>query len=528
MKDSEAFHLQTVYSLWHSHISNVLPDDILPELPNCQSRSDSGLEIDDHERQNLQKHMRITSYEPTVPSTDSLNMSICLYFAKAQPIFPIVHRATFRPCKTRASLSIALCALGRIYFFERIHKATLQSWESMIERSRDAMISVIHSATMSQVFGMLSGSPRILLTVDSFHGPPVSWARQIHLCQRRSSTFVNPEAQSPELEAMWRKWAYNEELLRVVHGLYIIDAELASILHHEPIQNFESYCLDFTSSEAAFAAPSAADWQEKYLLDMRHRDGQPSNVDYRRLIEEPKIIHRIPATSLFAAYAALQFISTKVLSTRLPLVGTINSVRQYDQALIEFHQRFLSATQRDPKADPLQLNVLWHTVFMETLTDFNLLERAIGRDGCKLTAPELSNVTAWASSEDAIRCIFHGLMILKHIQAMNITSEPAIHVPRALFWAAVAILCHLRFGTMENGPRLSLREASRYPEFLSVDMDESILGLELRHSRAGSATALKTKLFSIIDILEHAGHWEIARKFAATLTVVSNFAFDCI
>ncbi|KAL4809153.1 hypothetical protein BDV18DRAFT_158084 [Aspergillus unguis] len=511
--DPETVHLQTVHSLWHSHISNVCPDDIL-ELPNTQSRSDRGLEIDERDRREFQTHMQIASFEPTVPSKDSLNMYVCLYFAKAQPIFPVVHRATFRPCKARASLAIALCALGSLftgstqgqqqgtYFFERIHKATLLSWESMIGRSRDDMISIIHCATVAQVFGMLSGNPKLLLTADAFHGPPVSWARQMQIHHSRSSVS-NPRAQGAELEATWRKWAYNEELLRVVYGLYIVDAELASILHHEPMQSLESFCLGFASAESTFAAPSAVVWQERYLSDMR--DGQ-SNVDYRRLIEEPTIVRRIPATSLYTAYAVLQSISTKVLSKRLPLAGTIHSVRQYDPALIEFHQHFLSAQ------DPFQLAILWHTVFMETLTDFNLLEKAIGRDGCKLTAFELSNVTNWAASDDASRCIMHALMILQHIQSMKITSEPAIHVPRALFWAGIAILCYLRFG-MGHG---TMSGDFSHPELLLVNMEEQDY----------HATALRTNLCAVIDLLEHAGHWGIARKFAATLALASSFAFD--
>lgn len=539
--DAELVHLQSMKLLWFSHTSNHSSSVPVSEQPyrsgsEAPSTRYTDSEIDDQYRQDIQKRLRINPYEPTVPSADSLNVGLRLYFAKAQPVFPVVHEATFRPVRASASLLIAMCALGSLFtgsdqglqqgthFFERIHKATLQNWENLMSKSRDTMVSIIHCASVAQVFGMMSGSPQILLTVDAFHGPPIVWARHLNLNRAGGFIPVEPGTNGAELDKIWRKWAYGEQLQRVLHGLYIVDAELASILHREPFQNFESYSFTFTCSDSLFSAPNALDWKVKYLVETRQCHNQPLTLDSRTIFSSSNGICLIPATSRFTAYAILESISIQVLSSQASSLRTPHSAREYDQHLIDFHNRFLNPKESGANPDPLQLNILWHIVFMETFANFNLLEKAVGREGCKLTTSEYSAITAWATSEDASRCILHGLMIRKYVQAMPIISELAIHVPRAIFWAGISLLCYIRFGSLSKGAHPHLSAWNNYPELSLPGMNLSMLINGLKQAELDCSLSLKTILFSMIDLLNHAGHWGIARKFAVILTTASNFA----
>lgn len=545
LADPELIYLQAVSSLWFTHISELSTKDTLPggtlnanfEDPPPQGRGNA--QVDDQYLQNISKRLRIASYEPTVPSADTLNTCIHLFFAKVHAVFPIVHRATFRPSKARANLIIAMCTFGSLFtgsnqglqqglhFFERIQKASLQNWETSMRKSREKMISIIHCASLTQVFGMMSGSAQTLLNVNAFHGPPIAWARHLNLHRPRACIPFDPLAYDIHLDDQWRKWAEDQEISRMTQALYIVDAELSSLLHHEPIQSFESYSFSQSCCESVFNAPDALVWKQRYLAERHQRGNLPDVLDDHNLLSESSGLSQVSTTSRFTAYAVLEGISIRVLSKRRSSVATVPASRNFDGILVEFYHQFLEPAEQGPRCDPLQLEVLWHLVFMETCADFNVLEISIGREGYPPTPSELSVTTAWAASRDAYRCILHGLMIQKHVQAMTLRSELAIHVPRALFWFGLALICYIRFGSPSSLFHEPLRLGDfHFPELALIGVDESELVAELTRSGVDDHLSQKTVFFSIIDLLEHAGHWEIARRFAAILRTTGNFVFD--
>ncbi|KAJ5545814.1 hypothetical protein N7494_003399 [Penicillium frequentans] len=536
--DPELLQLQHVSSLWFTNVwkpsSSETPHSSLEDPAQGGNAT-----LDEQYRQSIRKKLQIASFEPTVPSADTLNMCIHYYFAKTQPVFPIVHPATFMPCKANANLIVVMCAFGLLFtgsdhglqqglhFFERIQKASLQTWENSVGKSREMIVSIIYGASLAQVFGMLSGSAKTLLNVDAFHGPPISWARNLKLDQPTVDIIIEPETGGTLLEEQWRSWARRQELIRVMHALYIVDAELASILHHEPIQSFESYKFSPTCSETVFMAASAIDWKYKLLAETRQLKDQPSSFDGRILLSDPDSLRRIPAHSRFTAYAVLEGISMRVISWRKSLAEQVPATREFDDLLIAFYTRFLDRREQKPSHDSLQLEILWHLVYMETSADFNLLEKAIGREGTRLEPAELSAMIAWATSQDAERSILHASMIQKHVQTMSVVSEFAIHVPRALFSAGLALICYMRFGAKSNmSPESSPPSNHHFPELAFFGMVEFMPITGIGERRFDGAFSQKTLLFSIIDLLDRIGHWELARKFASILRASTVFVSD--
>jgi len=67
------------------------------------------------------------------------NLCIKLYFAKFQPIFPLVHAASFRPSSESALVLLSICSLGALFvgsagafargraIFMKLNKAILAS-----------------------------------------------------------------------------------------------------------------------------------------------------------------------------------------------------------------------------------------------------------------------------------------------------------------------------------------------------------------------------------------------------------------
>lgn len=545
--DVELMQVQHVQRIWFSHVPQLSVDELYPEVqfePSSMPATEPAspladtAEVDEQYRRKLQKSLRISSYEPTVPTADLLNVWIRLYFSKVHPVFPVIHAPTFCPSRANYSLLIAICAMGSLFtgseqglrqgirLFERIHKATLLNWETRLARNQDAMISAIQSAVICQMFGMLSGSPSLLLTVDAFHGPPIAWARRVSLHNARPLVRIDPNTDGRRLEEQWREWARNEELFRIVHGLYIIDVELSSILHREPLQSFGSYRFSHTSSESAFMASNARDWKARVLENMQQGQDDPSSPDSPVVPASGLSPNSVPVFSSFTAYAILEGLSMQARSCWTS-IGLDETCRQkLHQPLADFHQRFLSG---DPhgRHDPLHLSILWHTTHMITLADFDLLEKAVGREGRKLFPSEEVAVTAWAKSSNAVKCILHAGQVQRDVQSMTIMSEVAMHVPRAIFWASLAVVCRIRFGSSEDlgnshglTGHLGGRDmvTGRNCRGSAPHLDAQSTGMDY--------SALKTMLLSMTDLLRHIGHWEIARRLGTIVSASSNFAFD--
>lgn len=547
MPDVEFLQTETIQRLWFSHLPEtpshtLYPERVNEDASNIASESASpcpgSTEIDDRYRQDIRKRLQIMFYEPTVPSVSQLNVSIRLYFSKVHAVFPIIHYATFRPKRSNSNLLIAMCATGSlltgseqglrqgIHLFERIHKSTLVNWDRSMAKDQDTMVTIIQCAILAQVFGLLSGSPNLLLTVDAFHGPPIAWARHMRLHRNRPPVCLEPDGNDRNLDEIWRIWARNEELLRVAHALYIVDVELASMLRHEPFQNFESYSFSFASSDRAFSAPNSRDWKGKYLAEMQQRQHHSSSATCGFVLSGNHEIFQVPETSRFTAYALLEGISMEIRRCRTRFGKVAKPLNDFGRPLSDFRDQFLSRPIQYDQ-DPLQLHILWHAVYMDALADFDLLEKAIGRDGVKLSAEERSIVEDWANSNEGRTCVCHGLMVKKYVQRAQVASELAIHTPRAIFVSAIALFCYIHFGLLNKSLRslLEICSADNLENFLT-GVDRATLLYELKEYGVGDSLPLKMMLFEMIDLLQHAGHWEIARKYAAILTAACTFAFD--
>jgi hypothetical protein len=226
----------------------------------------------------------------------------------------------------------------------------------------------------------------------------------------RPLTDLDLPVYGPELDKKWRQWARNEELMRISLGLYFLDADIANILYQEPLLPLSPKRLPNASSDAVFMAPNAKEWRTKYLNEFgtptRDRSAQ------RPVTEMPRSLNvsLVPASSSSTAYALLEGITVHI--PELKSDTTISSIRIQDieDQLNAFYPRFLSRTPQ-AESNPLQMHILWHSAFMSICADFDLLEKAVGQEGPHVSPADQFLVTKWISSEDAKRCVLHGLMV---------------------------------------------------------------------------------------------------------------------
>ncbi|KAI1630221.1 early growth response protein [Exophiala viscosa] len=489
--------------------------------------------VDDSYRQTLHQSLQIRSMDQNLssalPSTDFLNLCVRSYFARFHPVFPVVHAPTFRPSKANSMVLLSICSVGSLFtgsshairqgvqIFERLHKAVLANWDRLIARGKDEKISLIQTAIIGQTFGLLSGEPKHLAIVDAFNGTLISWARRLSTFKTRKLKGLSLDLLPTDLEKCWREWAKNEELIRIALAVHIHDAELASIFHHEPFLRHNSRQLPVAASHEMFSAARPDEWRQAYLNDPSNFESEemtPASIDAHIDFD----ISSTPRNSCFTAYTILEGICVNIVECRIDGRSSLATIEEISELLTTFYGHFMQATA-SLTADHMDMTILWHLAYISISADFDLLERAIGREGSDLSPEDQLAVRNWANSDQAKRCVIHGSLVQKKLENLPLGSEPAIHVPRAMFRAGIAWFCYTRFG-IETGVNKALAaENLEFPEFKLLGVNPALLLFQANGYKHGRPTAAEVNaaLCGLTDLLRRIGHWEIARRFAAIL-----------
>lgn len=222
----------------------------------------------------------------------------------------------------------------------------------------------------------------------------------------------------------------------------------------------------------------------------------------------------IQKPQIFTIYCELEGISALILESRE--LGTLSeTAHDREMALLRFHDDYIdSALAMD--TDTFCLGILWHLAYISLLTDLNQLEICTGRDGHGPSQRHMEYATTWAQSQDARRCAVHGALILRKAEKMWIGPEPAVHVPRALFCAALIWYSYVEFGqdNSDSGPigRIDAPELKKL----------GICGQKLLFEAQGFKHTRPTRLdcmtlCDLHDLLKRIGHSGISQKFASLI-----------
>ncbi|ETN41350.1 uncharacterized protein HMPREF1541_03285 [Cyphellophora europaea CBS 101466] len=508
---------------WHTHLENGETNEAgvsgyTTPLPG-QSQ-----DVDDNYRQSLHRRLQIRIPDENLPSADFLNLCVRTYFERFHPVFPIVHAATFRPSKTNAVLLLSMCSIGSLFtghpdavprgirLFERLNKAILSNWEMLMRRGPDDTFAMMQAALLGQTFGLLTGQGKHLVLVDTFHGTIVAWAR-------RSKIFheYHQPLNDQDLEARWRKWAQTEEKIRLGLAIRIHDAEIASTLHHEAFLPLNPRRMSLAQTDALFLAPNFLEWAALSQDGSSDLATPSSEVSPGSTI--PEILHErllsIPLNCHFSIYSTLEDVLSAILQARIDETLTEDYVHSVHACLMAFRRQYGQNSSASP-AEPLRGGnlILWHFNFINLYADMNLLEKSVGRDGPELRPSDLAKTIEWARSDDAKRSVAHALAIKKSLEGFRLTSEPGIHVPRAMFCSAVCLFCQAKYG---DGGNQSL--PCTFPELQLFDTNVTSSIRTAREPQSTGGDGSKS-VYNFVDLLQRIGHWQISRKFASILSVL--------
>ncbi|KAJ5673114.1 hypothetical protein N7507_002241 [Penicillium longicatenatum] len=477
-------------------------------------------------RAGLSQKLRPRMEDEALPTSEQLNLFAKLYFHRFHPLLPIIHTPSFRPTAENSLLFLSLCSIGSLFvgssravmqgsrIFERLNKAILASWESFLSQSRPDALSMVQAAILGQTYAILAGEPKRLVLADVLHGTVAAWAREANrlgsLCTRAPDLSDNSS-----IETSWHRWIDHEQRARVQVALHIHDAELATLLHHQPIRSHRFRQFPKISSDALFSAPTASKWAAVYRQSLETSQGD--SPIYTQL---PRSLDPLPVagiSSRFAAYGLLESINARLIDAKQSDGFDHHVCAEISSLLIDWRKAYYTPSQ-SIEGDIFCLPVLWHSTFIFLYADLDLLEQAIGRDGHYHTIQATAPTQEWSTSLNASRCLIHASFIAQYIEKMSMSSEPAIHVPRALFSAALTYFVVARFAPKHIVPA----EAFASPEFKILGDDNSAMepcfpDLQLGSS-GGSVVADMDHLYRLVDLLQRGGRWGISLAFAAVIS----------
>ena len=464
---------------WYTQVS------VTDSAHNTGSRSMSPAPSNDQSKDNIDESYRASAAsklrpEPRtepLPPIGLLNLFIHLFFTRFNVVLPLIHGPTFQPTKENALLVLSICSAGSLWFgsqeatnagsmlFERVNKAILESpWEKYLFTDTSDSFNTLKAAVIGQTFGLLSGNPVHLETTGAYHGTVLSAARRMKFFNENSELPLEEDLAASQLHKTWRAWARSEERKRMAACLYIHDAEIADLFHHEPFLRHNTSYLPQLWSTELFNAPSAEAWYARLRTERGQsarvgttiqqsgsQPGQNSNggIDGRRVDGRPNC--SIASPSILQIHLTLSGIGASIAASRRLNTLTVDSRAQYEAELLAWNENTANTSHKwalpENGTSQLTLNILalWHYTWMALHVDLNILELAIGREGSDVSQSTIDYVDSWVRSNESLRCLLHVWLLQECMIRMPAGPVVALHIPRILFSAAVVWHCYISY-----------------------------------------------------------------------------------
>lgn len=297
--------------------------------------------------------------------------------------------------------------------------------------------------------------------------------------------------------------------------MYLLDAELAKLRHHEPALRHFVNELPQAASCKLFAASTAEQWKN-LMLESQITELTPANTATKGLRVSQNRVRHVEEITDFERSVNLDSISALAYERR-----DSENAERCRHLLVSWYEQN-QGQLRQNKHSRANLLILWHSVFLVLHADLEALERACGRDGEDVSWKATQYVQEWANSADAVRCILHAMQIQALFEAIPVGIEPFIHVPMCLYHCGLVWFCFSRF--VQRGQARRLGDSFQFSEMALVGIDQSdddVRNMVLEYSGGLQAGRLGlNKVFIVIDLLQRIVHWKIAQSFATTLLTV--------
>ncbi|KAK9318345.1 fungal-specific transcription factor domain-containing protein [Lipomyces starkeyi] len=197
-----------------------------------------------------------------------------LYWVHFDPLYPILHRATFDPTVVEPALLIAIVTIGMAYSSDReasnlaivIHRKFRNIVFLMIEDQPQVQLWVHQTLLLTNYFDKMLGSTVQYDMSQFFHGTNIALMHFSGYLKGLTEPPVVETNDSVFADHQWKKWIEFETTKRTAFFAFICDTQHATLFRHSPILSAFEVRLELPSTDACWVA---ADGVEFYHM---HRE----------------------------------------------------------------------------------------------------------------------------------------------------------------------------------------------------------------------------------------------------------------
>ncbi|KAL2815813.1 hypothetical protein BDW59DRAFT_177515 [Aspergillus cavernicola] len=378
----------------------------------------------------------LTRIMKSFPSTQLLDSLIQDYFAnQSQQVDSWVHGPTFHPNEESpdivAVVAAAAAVRSTIPTIRKLGYALMEVVRMQMSLKYENDNTTIRDLRASQTFalvidiGMWSGSGRRTEIAESFQQPLLTMLRRGLRFRRSVYSAIIPllEDTHETLERKWRDWSEQESFKRLVHHLFLHDAQSALMLNINPLISYADLELPLPMTRPLWEAKTAIEWRDIYLASATPGvERLPSLVDILRDMSQWQgridyqlsglvILHGLSA--LINEYHRLKFISQGNSKHWNALV--INS-RQ--QELSQVLQHFRMACYEWSNMPGLEISLVTEVISMFLFMSLEDLQLFAGKEDKKEARRVYHSALEWINSVDSRRAVWHAGQVIRAAKAM--------------------------------------------------------------------------------------------------------------
>ncbi|KAL4905121.1 hypothetical protein BDW74DRAFT_178127 [Aspergillus multicolor] len=390
-----------------------------------------GMVLQTSQRANLTRIMK------SFPSTELLDSLIQDFFAyQAQQVDSWVHGPTFHINEESPDMvgivAAAAAVRSNIPTIRKLGYALMEVVRLQMSLKYENDNTTIRDLRASQTFaltiniGIWSGSGRRTEIAESFQQPVLTMLRRGLRFRRSVYTAITPSLEDPPpvLEQKWRDWAEQESFKRLVHHLFLHDAQSSLMLNINPLISYADLELPLPMARSLWDAKSAAEWRDIYIttapLQSSAPERLPSLVDTLRdmsaytgridaQLSASVILHGLSA--LINEYHRLKFIAQGNGASKHWNALVINS-RQQELEQVLHHFKMISVDTNFATPSP-EISLLYEVISMFLFMSLEDLQLFAGKEDRNEARRVYNSALEWIGSVDSRKAIWHAGQVIR-------------------------------------------------------------------------------------------------------------------
>ncbi|QQK41299.1 C6 and C2H2 transcription factor [Penicillium digitatum] len=385
------------------------------------------------ERCHQKSSNRIMQCFPSAELLDSLVQ--CFFTQQRSKIDAWIHEPTMQLNQESPEMILTLAAAGAVRSdveaIQRLGYAMLEVARLQVNGKYEDSNILTRNLKQHQEYvlilqiGLWSGDKRRVEIAESFSQPVVTMLRRAACFKHEAYPTIIPTPTDDDatLERKWREWVEHESFKRLVHHMFIHDAQASVMRSINSLISHMELDLPMPFSRKIWDAKTAAQWRSVYLQEVPKKTSPIPSL--ATSLQNISSLSRFPRHGDFrlAALAIVHGMSTMVSDCNQPRHGLSGQwsalvLNLWQQELLQVLEQFeivaVEPLQRLTPAIPL----IYQTVSLSLYLPLGILETFSGKDGEKRSSEIYQLFIRRISASNLRQASWHAGQVLRIARSM--------------------------------------------------------------------------------------------------------------